>query len=314
MHATLSTRRGPAALLLAATVGVAAVGLAPAGASAQVLPTPLLQYTFDDGVAGASTPATDTGSGTPAPGVLNGPAVYSTNTPDGTGLSADLTDDQATTYAYVATAGDAPKLDSLAAFTASTWVNVSAYAGGNRRLLAKQNGGAFEGFSFGVASATAAAGAPPEVSSIDNLNLTLFVGGTDAFGIARTGNLDLGDLDQWAFVAVTYDGTATTDNVTFYVGDADTAPVAVGTLSAPAGTTLDSDAAFGLGYTGAAPTSNQSLVGLMDDARVYGSVLSGGDLDAVRLSNLGGPADVPEPAGLAALGLAGLALARRRPR
>jgi hypothetical protein len=47
---------------------------------------------------------------------------------------------------------------------------------------------------------------------------------------------------------------------------------------------------FGVGYTDAAPTADTSVIGWQDDVRVYGSVLSLAELDAVRLQN------IPEPA------------------
>ncbi len=120
--------------------------------------------------------------------------------------------------------------------------------------------------------------------------------GTTKFAGSTTANLDLGSAGEWVFIAATYDGTATADNLKFYLGDDDpnSTSTLVGTFTADAGPTVDSEARFGIGFTDAAPTSNQSLNGLQDDVRVYNDALSAADINAVRLTNV-----VPEPGGSA---------------
>lgn len=281
---------------------VVALGLG-VGLSAQVSSAaPLLRYSFDE----ASGPALDTGTGTPDNGALMGGAVRSANTPSGAGSSIDFTTES--TYAHVL-GSDAAKLDGNNQLTLITWLNVSTYPSGNNRLVAKQSGGAFGGFNF-----TMNAAPNDGTVSANNFRVGLFVGNNVSSGAADFGsafaNADVENAGgNWAFLAVTYDGTLASNNTKFYIGDTTGSVTQLGATQSIVPLTVDGGTArFGVGFTDAAPTSNTSVIGLQDDVRVYNSVLDATALEAARLEN------IPEPGSLAVLGLGALGLAARRRR
>jgi len=121
---------------------------------------------------------------------------------------------------------------------------------------------------------------------------------------------------SWVFFAMTYNGTTSTNNLSFYIGNS-TSLTAAGTRSI-AGTSI----AFGMtgigvgnGYNNGG-AANRPFDALMDNVSFYGAADSSGalnstQLDAIRLSS------IPEPSSAALLfGGAGLVLAsvRRRNR
>lgn len=287
------------AFRVAALAGVASVAigsLAPiAGADH------LLGWDFDE----ASGPALDNGADPANNGTLFGGAMRSTDTPSGTGFSIDLRDDD-TAYDYVATDGDADQLDGLSALTLTTWLKLEEYPGtgssANSRLAAKQAPSSFGGFNWSLnATVPAASGA----ASAENVTMALFLGGGTgfAFDIADDASFD---ASEWTFLATTWDAASGT--VSFYTGGVGTPVTLLSSGNIDAGTLSDTDVAFGVGFTGAAPTSDTSAIGFQDDVRVYGDVLDLAALEAARLSN------VPEPTSAFALfGAAGaLGLRRRR--
>jgi hypothetical protein len=115
----------------------------------------------------------------------------------------------------------------------------------------------------------------------------MFVGGEAGFFFDTTA-VTIDADNKWVFVAVTYDGALTSENVKYYAGDTTSATTNQATTTIPAGTTTTSTAAFGIGFTDAAPTANTAFPGLVDDARVYSGVLTEAQLEAVRLENLPG--------------------------
>lgn len=266
-------------------------------ASAQV---PVLQYTFDE----PTGQAIDTGAPPAANGDLLGGAVRSANTPSGAGSAVDLVDNP---YAHVL-AGDADELDGLSAITLTTWLNLRDYTSGNHRLVAKQSGGAFGGFSWNMNAA------PNDGAvSADNFRLAMFVGnnvssGAGDFGAAFS-SADAGADNEWVFLAVTYDNSQASGNTHFYMGDMTGSVTELGSAQTLPQITIDGGTArFGVGFTDAAPTANVSANGLQDDVRVYASALDATQLEAIRLSN------VPEPASLGVLAMGAAALLGRRRR
>lgn len=265
------------------SVAATALALAFVGADIGVVSgqTLLLRYTFDEADSG-SADAVDSGGAPPAPGLFVG-ATRIANTPGGFSKGAiDLTGAAAGNLKYVH-GGDAAKLDGLETFTLTAWINVQGVPTGNRRIVAKQGGGSFPGFSWNVNDPDPAAGA----RSASSFGLRLFVGGENGF------QHDLGeprvtvDADKkWVFVAVTYDGRLAAENVKYYVGSVNEPATNQVTTTINAGKTLDTDARFTIGHTDAALTSNTALQGWIDDVRVYSGVLSAPQLDAVRLENL----------------------------
>jgi hypothetical protein len=263
---------------------------------------PLLQYTFDE----VSGDALDSGDAPAANAMLLGGATRSSNTPSGSGSSLDLRD-AGDTYAY-ALAGDANKLDGLSALTLTTWLNVESYPGGNNRLMAKQSGGAFGGFSWNMNATTNDGPVGP-----DNFRLALFLGNNVSSGPADFGaTYSTADVDadnKWVFLAVTYDSSLAANNTTFYIGDAENSLTQLGgPVTLPQLTVDGGSALFGVGYTDAAPAADTSVIGYQDDVRVYGQALSLAELDAVRVQG------IPEPSSVAALvlGVGLFGLLRRR--
>ena len=277
---------------LAAVGAVAIIGLAGT-ANADLV----LNWNFDE----ASGPALDTGAAPANSGTLFG-AARSADTPSGTGSSIDLRDD-GSTYNYVATDGDPADLDGLGDLTLTTWLKLESYPGtgssSNARLIAKQEASTFDGFNWSLNSTV-----PSGTASETNVTMALFLGGTTfAFDVADEVSFD---ASEWTFLAVSYD--AATGATTYYTGGVDTPVTQYSTATIAVGAMADSDAAVGVGFTGAAPTADTSAIGWQDDVRIYNEVLDSGALDAIRLAN------VPEPttAGILALAAGGLVLRRRR--
>jgi hypothetical protein len=238
---------------------------------------PILHYAFDE----ASGNALDTGTAG-ANATFEGGATRSSDTPSGSGMSLDLRTDGP--YAHLL-GPDAAALDGLAAFTLTTWLKVETYpdaGSGNKRLLAKQGGGTFPGFSWNMNSTTNS-GNP---ASPGEFRLGLFVGSLDgAFGSAFS-DADAAAAD-WTFLAATYDSTS--GEIAFFTGDVDSPITQIGTTQFPAliPTPVDGDTArVAIGLTDAAPTADTSVTGLQDDVRIYNAVLDTAALDAVRMENL----------------------------
>lgn len=259
---------------------------APPTAVAQNL---VLQWAFDE----ESGDALDTGAVSPtADGTLGAGAVRSTDTPGGgPGGSIDLSAAGADSHVL---GGDPLKVNSLDRFTLSTWIkmtgdnNLDQSGSNNVRLVARQAGNSFfDGFSWNLN--------PPNdgeatTSSPDDFRMGLFIGGENDFGFAFSDADVEGQGGEWTFLAVSYDGAATTDNITYYWGGESTAVTQLGgTVTAsnePGGLFNETTADFGIGHTTAAPTADVSLLGLQDDVRVYDGLLDLAALDAVRLENL----------------------------
>lgn len=258
-------------------------------ASAQTL---LLQYNFDEASSGAQD-AINHGSAAGANGSFVGDATRTAITPGGASTGAlDL--NVAGTSSYV-TGGSVTELAGLTGFTLSVWVNMQAAPAGNMRLLANQAAGSFDGFSWTVSDPSGGV-----ARDAANFSTRMFVGGSSGFKFDGAGTHTVGADNQWTFLAVTYDGTATTDNVNYYAGSESGAVTLLATTTINAGN-LNNSASFNIGHTDAAPTSDTSPPGYLDDARVYSGVLSAAQLDSARLEN------IPEPSTYAAI-FGGLAL------
>lgn len=178
------------------------------------------------------------------------------------------------THGFYSPATDQTGLDNLAAFSLSMWVNMSGSQGTTGRMISYTNGGAgAKGFDiFGTPTA----------------GFTLNVGGTNASGLSGTFA-----VNTWVFFAVTFDGSSGSNNVNFYTGDgttlssAGTRTLAVSNSGDPGAVRL---AVFNYSLAG---TTNRNSQGYYDDVRIYGSVQTLSELDAIMKIN--DVAVIPEP-------------------
>jgi hypothetical protein len=258
---------------------------------------PLVRWTFDE-PAGGMTDALDTGSGAATTGMLGPTATRTTDTPGGgPGFALDLSDPAAAgTNTSLVDGGNPVEVDTLTQLTFSTWVKVTSPTdyneggSGNVRLLAKQSGGAFDGFSWNM-------NLPQQGSERSNNAFAtgLFIGGQGGFSFAFSSEDILDRGGEWFFLAVTYDGTMIDTNTKYYIGDETTPVSQLGeTVHIGAGTILSTnianggtmDARFTVGLTDGAPAADTAVSGYQDDIRAYDRVLDLEELDAVRLANL----------------------------
>lgn len=141
------------------------------------------------------------------------------------------------------------------------------------------------GFSWEIDNGTS-----PSVDS-ESQNSLPFAMSLDVAGQLGTGRattLTQLPAADWAFVAVTYDGTQVNDNTTFYYGTEGSSVFQWGEKQSLAGGPIPNPAHAGIGYGVDADglRLDFSINGLQDDVRIYDSVLSLEQLEAIRLENL----------------------------
>lgn len=262
---------------------VAALALS-AGMCASAEATLLLRYSFDE----VSGVALDSGATPTANGTFGGTSTRVTSTPGGAPGYAMSTNGGAIT-SYV-TGGDADKLDGLTKLTVCGWINLQANPGQFDRFVSDHSN-VSTGWDVFVASGTAS-----------SFTVRLGVDNVDASVVS--GNINANQT--WAFIAVTYDGALTANNVLYYSGSVTTAVAQSGTTGTlNMGPTAANGTDFRVGGTPRS-TFDRTPNAYFDDIRVYNEVLNSAQLDAVRLSS------IPEPGALALCGIAGLAVLRRR--
>ena len=157
----------------------------------------LLRWTFDE-PAGGTVDAVDRGTVAPAAnGVFGSTTTRTTDTPGGdSAFAADLSAAGADSDVR---ANDPDKIDSLTAFTLTTWVKIEAEnvdQGGeaNVRLLSKQGSDPlFEGFSWNLNDPVDGDRSP------DDFRLGLFVGGTKGFDFFQSDDDVEGQGRKWTF-------------------------------------------------------------------------------------------------------------------
>ena len=101
------------------------------------------------------------------------------------------------------------------------------------------------------------------------------------------------EVDEWVFFAVTFDGTQSADNVTFWKGTLTSAVSAVSTRSLPAGAFEPANYQFALGNSYHESSPTQPLDGQMDNFRLHGGTGSAGvlqqsELEALRTEDAAG--------------------------
>jgi len=233
-------------------------------------PEPTLWYDFDEAATGNGT-VLDKGTGTPADGVFHGATTRVPGTPNNISLAAMST--EGSHFNSYVQAPTPQKLNAIQAFTLTTWINLRANPGANTRIISLHNS-AF-GFDWRINNTHASP------FSKNNFSMTLKVDQTDA-----TSSTAIQPADGWLFLAVSYDGTQTSENVRFFAGSETSEVAQVGaamtlnegpTSSTIVGLRIGSSVGFG----GNVPHA------WFDEVRLYNRVLTELELKEVRRSGAG---------------------------
>jgi hypothetical protein len=286
------------------------------GPAVHAAPVPIAEYLFNSSANNVTpvTPGTQAAGNPAAPNLtmIGDDGTTPTNRVGGVGPSGQVSDTvllpvtASTSKAIAKFVGDIPQLDNLKSYTTTVWIKGHTVSAASDRLYV------YGGNDGGVAGAIELEANPLGTGAT-----------TGNFNIKVSNSAQAGGgkytADQWSFVAITYDGTATTGNLKAYYGD-----VATGFSATPVFTT---DNATG---TLPNPAIQQLLVGnrasdlaraagfAIDDLTFFGSktdasgALSTADLQSVFANGLANVSSTPEPTtlGLFGLGMTGL-LARR---
>ena len=248
----------------------------------------VLRYTFDEASSG-TTPALDSGSGTPAPGTFTGGAIRTANTPGASAGALDLTANGG--VGTWVSPGDINKIDSLTSMTVLMWVNLRGTPSNTTSLASDVSAlpppAGQGGWYFAI-------GGPPA-----NCGIAMEIWDS-THGSGQSSVYPLNADHRWVMVAATFDGTTTA--MTLYAGTRNSSMASQGGPSVVGPGLLPNTAPFIVG------DMNATLPAWIDDVRIYDRALSLGELEAVRA------ATAPEPAGglLIAGAFATLFAARRR--
>lgn len=237
------------------------------------------QILFYDYNEGTGVSATNAGSSAPSNNMnMRTGANVPTNlyTADGQGVTG-----QAGDYAFDLTGNSAGQITSaspineLSSFTIAGWFKLdTGFTATPSRVFVNSNGSA--GFQL-LASGT------------DLLSLQVDGGSVASDAVYST-------LDDWMFIAVTYDGTLTSDNVEFYVGTLTSGGiVSAGSASMNQGVVGDNTNGFALIGNNTTFNGTRPIDGLVDNFALYGSLVDGsGALSSAEVSDIYS-AVVPEP-------------------
>lgn len=177
---------------------------------------------------------------------------------------------------------DNKQLDSLKSFTLCGWIHPKYFLQNNARIL-------YNGSDFILAAADGS----------NSKDLALIINGNST---ETTGDL-YGNVNEWLFFAVTYDGTRTTDNVVFYKGMHTNVVVPVSTNTLNQGTTPNDSVKL---FLASRETGNVPFDGLMDNIRIYGSKYDDNGLLSIDdLITLQAKDTIPEPTSLT-IGIVGI--------
>jgi len=239
------------------------LALASVGATVASGQTPILQYKFDE----TGTTAASTGlNSTPLTFLNASGTAVDLHSADGLGVSGlpgdrafDNTASTGMGKGYLGGSGIVPPntLGVLTSFTVQCWFKVSSPITNLARV--------FDDNRIAILAQRAV--------------LTLYVNGGTASSPAS-----YGETNEWVFMAVTYDGTKTINNVAFYYGTQSLPVSQVSTGSLGSGSVTQEDV-FAIGnylVNGVRP-----LDGLIDDFRVFGNASnSSGVLNAAQLEEI----------------------------
>lgn len=232
----------------------------------------------------------------------------------------------------LATGGSALNLGTLSQMTVTMWVKTQAFSATNDTAARLLVFGPSSAADFAAANSFSVLqyGSVTSGSAANKFNVS--VGASDPTPLLGSGTVN--SLNEWTFIAVTYDGTSLMGNNSsvqltatgssqvngqFYRG---TVLDAVVRFDAPF-TAVNGDASassvgpLAIGSSGVLMLGNRNnrnrgFDGLIDDVRIYNNVLSAAEVEEVR--QFGPMGVVPEPSTFALVGsgLVGLAAIARR--
>ena len=257
----------------------------------------LLSYAFND--TGTTTAATGTTSnaGSPNLSLETGADAVDLHGSDGSGVSG-LPGDRALDLSSANGMGGAANfsggramsatnvdaIGGLSQFTISGWFKTAAGQPiGNNATLVNNQSNVLDGFAL--------YGDPNHPGALTLAFNDSTVTSTNAFNLTQ----------QWVNFAVTFDGSIGQPgpNVFFYMGTQTSPLIAVGSglITPPSGTTGSDNAPLSIGGIAFTPTGANifPFAGLLDDIRIYDSVVPLAVLDSQRMADT---VAVPEPSGL----------------
>lgn len=164
---------------------------------------------------------------------------------------------------------------NLDAITISMWVNVSAFADTDR-LVSSVTGS--NGFDLYL-----------KTGALTDGDYRLSFGFNSTSGAEQSADNAGYQLDEWVFLAVTYDSTIVSgDNVFFYLGN-EANSVVMNDSGAKSGSIVTSTSDLEIGGT-PATSSDRTPTALFNDVRIYNGALDVTALESLRV------AAIPEPA------------------
>ncbi|HSI10035.1 MAG TPA: LamG-like jellyroll fold domain-containing protein [Rariglobus sp.] len=244
-------------------------------------PAPVLSWNFNE-VAGDFTANTGSGGAadlylvgpgggkTPAfsvdaRGVSGKPGDHAFDLTSSTGMGANTPNSTGPTGVVWSKSPGLASLPEVSSFTLTGWIMPTATVTNAARL---------------VSSSTITL-----MAGVEN-RITLQVNGTSS-SIQSEPAYD--SVGNWIFVAVTYDGTRATDNVTYYVGSTEAGSLAkAGTVTVAAGKLKPLTGQFLIGNNSTNSPATRPFMGLIDNIALYASrensagVLSLDQIESIR--------------------------------
>ncbi len=279
------------------TLFVAALSALPALASAQ---TAILSYNFNETGNQAAAQGSAAAGGAPLLNITGSGAARGGSGSGVTGAASDLAFDNTLGTGLFGGgraehAADFDPIDNLSAFTLTGWYRLPTGA----EKLGRQ-ASLIENINYQASSGTQGGFGLTGSAVADSGGLRLRV--NEVSGVESDAGT-YSEVGQWVNFAVTYDGST----VNFYKGLTNQAVSLVDTAAYAQGAVAGENEKLILGVSqGGSSLTFNNYAGLLDNVAIYGSVLTGAQLEALRVSV------VPEPTSLAVIGLSTLALRRRR--
>lgn len=212
--------------------------------------------------------ANDTGS-IGANGTLSGGATYVSDAPGNYSQSLDVTG-SGSRY-LEANVGSA--YAGLTQITLTLWVNFQASGNTNDRLVSNLEASTLDGFDLRLANQTS----PSNFTNSFNVNTT------NDPAVSSSYSAD----NSWTFIAVTYDSTEGSNQVSYYTGDESTNVSFLNSASETG--SLNESSLLRIGAT-PATNNDRTPPAYFSDVRVYNGLLDQTQLESVR-----NQAVVPEP-------------------